>query len=847
MTINEDTEIDYYRCIVNDEVVFHYSEYLDMNANIIINSNATLVLSTSCSIRFNEGYGIIIQPGGKLIINNASISNRFVDCGYWNGIEVMGSSNSPQTEEFQGTLYINNTSITRAKKSIFAHGGAIVKCNNTSFYNNNMHIKFDSYHNYPFPEQMPTYEKSNISSFTDCNFNLTSSYINHSNNEQDVNLYDVNGIVFAGCTFNKSEDLNNLDFIRQGISSCMASFTVKSSCTEPILPCPISTPSTFNNYDYSISSLGNSRNQIQVKDASFNKCKKGIYFLVVDNFKVINNTFQIVGDDVSSDYPPYGIYIDGGSDVFTLEGNTFGRLVSSGGSSAGVVVRDNHGANNTVYRNTFNNLRTSVHAIGENRGGANGLKITCNNFNSSRYDISTYSNESDANSGIAPYQGSITKDAGNEFSINTKIYHIWNDINCNSTNYYYSPDWISNSRFKPVSTYNTVKVLSTYMNSCPDNTGSGIIVIKSYLDITKTQIDSIAETLDNIVDGGNTSSTVAEIVLANDITAWETYISLIEKSPNLSIESLKEVASKETSLTAPMVRDVLVSNPQAAKSKEIEIILYERIDQLPDYMLEQIAMGVTDMSPKEYLELKQNVLISEFDQQISTGLEQLLLSDDIHIHDSIVSWLNYANTDLWKLHLVSYYKSKKMYPEAINCLQQIENQASMSEIYDIQSQISFYDQLQIWNNSSKSLINLQEADINFLTNFYYGDESSKSYYLAKVLLVANGEVSIDDRVYETPIMETRNTKQSILFDDNNMIIYPNPVTSFCTISYSITGIDSDYILVIADENGKILKEMQLKYSKDQIILNVSNLKSGTYTCSIKVGGQFKFSEKIIKI
>ena len=62
-------------------------------------------------------------------------------------------------------------------------------------------------------------------------------------------------------------------------------------------------------------------------------------------------------------------------------------------------------------------------------------------------------------------------------------------------------------------------------------------------------------------------------MINNDNTAWQTYLSLMDKSPYLSDESLKEVARKDEGLTAPMVRDILVANPQAAKMQKFQLYL----------------------------------------------------------------------------------------------------------------------------------------------------------------------------------------------------------------------------------------------------------------------------------
>lgn len=131
---------------------------------LTINSGATLTLN-GCFIEFYQGGELVIQIGGKLILNNTVLTCQ-ASAFNWLGVRVMGNFNATQTPFSQGTLemnsgtiiekalvgisvgkfnYFNNASVFSKISNWYTDGGGIVKCNGGSIRNCRYGVIFNPY------------------------------------------------------------------------------------------------------------------------------------------------------------------------------------------------------------------------------------------------------------------------------------------------------------------------------------------------------------------------------------------------------------------------------------------------------------------------------------------------------------------------------------------------------------------------------------------------------------------------------------------------------------------------------------------------------------------------------
>ncbi|MBC7382230.1 MAG: T9SS type A sorting domain-containing protein [Bacteroidia bacterium] len=166
----------------------------------------------------NHRSGIIVKPGGKLIVNHSTLTN-FEGCaaygfddglsGTWDGILLLGTPGIPMMssgyQNFFGIAEFTGSStdmavLKNARYGITVGGGygdgGIIKASFTTFKNNRKSVAFNFY-------QDPVYGHLNRSRFTDCAFLNDAPITGYSGRgtNQHVSAWGVRGINFAGCSF----------------------------------------------------------------------------------------------------------------------------------------------------------------------------------------------------------------------------------------------------------------------------------------------------------------------------------------------------------------------------------------------------------------------------------------------------------------------------------------------------------------------------------------------------------------------------------------------------------------------------------------------------------------------
>ncbi|PLX06006.1 MAG: hypothetical protein C0596_16060 [Marinilabiliales bacterium] len=672
---------------------------------IVVDNNSTLKLSGE----FHCAENVYIQAeiGSTIDLDGATFMSI---CGTtWQGIRLISNLDPLLGETGRSMLISDYSEIQNAECAISGDVHSIIRADNTRFVDNLCDLKLQPSIYTNFYGEVTI---GNNSEFNDCMFYTSHNWHNQSI-EENIILKYVKNVNFNSCFFEDQgividkfsmENRTAIKTYHSGFNATECTFTHNSYAAQIInslyLPVNLENNTIINNY-------------------------RGFYLLQTHGSIIIHNDLQF-DDDLcrtsDANEIPYGIYLDNCHD-YQLERNIIRYYDTESISDyiCGIVINDNGGFQDKIYRNIIGKLSVGMEAIGVNRDIINyndGLQISCNTLNSVYNDIFVTNNlnnpyPSEYPIGIAGNQGSLQYPAGNLFTGENNsgsgedpnphddlkvIENYINVINdTKSFNYYYH-DLSENTRVLPDSVIGLVTLVETNViydeNSCPDytdtessETQTGIHALNSLvLDITNKE-----NTLEYLIDGGNTDMTIAEIILASDYFAYETYLGLIAKSPYLSKKSLIEIAMKEDGLTVPMIRDILVKNPHAAKDPEIKTILKQRIDVLPDYMLEQIEQGLKLVSAKDYLEAQISVLETEFNRQSAVLLRKYIRDTEIYGESDFMQVLD-LNPD-FQSQLISseYYALNRDFNTAKSIINTIvakteEQQAiltNMSNLYNV--------------------------------------------------------------------------------------------------------------------------------------------------------------------
>ncbi len=778
--------------------------------------------------------------------------------------------------------------------------GGIIKAHNTTFRNNKRAIEYLKYENV-----FNGIEMDNAGEFNLCTFTIDDEYRFNYNQTSDaglkpfVSMWDVSGVAFRGCVFEDAREIIGSDFANNerpsgkiGIKSILADYSIDWYCEPPTtLPapsCTVGTPSSFIELDYGIRSYGSDEQvfNVAVKNSNF-ECWHGIYLNASYDSEIHANTFTVKQNlpEPAPPVPSYGIYLDA-SEAYSVENNNlesefpFGSPFA-GDEHAGVVVRNAHPNPTVIYRNNFNGFSVATEAIGYNRQSGDetnpavqGLEIRCNDFSNDRIDIFVFddinsSTPTGTEIGIKPIQDL----PGNLFSlpdINLNPNYVSNIYNQNQANIdqltYIHHDDATTSRVIPgcpepqmpcVGFWGNLEIQPTTVpletSTCPDNLAengiSGLTLgeLESIKDVKGELYQQIKTDLETLVDGGETEELKEDVENATFQSAYSVYQDVLQKQSFVSDTVLKQISKKETGFTTGMIRDMLASSPQAAKSEKIQQNLDERTVQLPEYMRQQINMGMTITSSKEQMELEADRQKRERDRAIHQAV-RLLAADTIDRSEEMIDFLSGTNEIGFDYRVAAIRDARGETALADDMLDAIaQRDLSQKEADDHTDYIGLRSLLQSWKQTGKNLAALDATDMLILEE--YAEKHNITAGKARTLLALNGRFYEEPVYFPEPAVEERriqeNEPETLEISENVLLVYPNPAREYFTVEYAIAKDIENLYLVIINTLGDEVYKRPLSYTQDQIIVPTEQLPTGQYFCNIQVNDVVLKTDKFV--
>ncbi|MBC8486893.1 MAG: T9SS type A sorting domain-containing protein [Bacteroidetes bacterium] len=837
------------------------SDYHACN-DIIIKPGAKLTIGANCTLFMPSGKKIIVERTGVLAIYGGTITGE--NEGWWPGVELWGENGTPNNLLHQGKVAITQggtiknavigiqTIKTIEGEYNYDYSGGIIGTTDANFINNQLAILF-------FP-----YEPDNSNSILkNCTFEVNDDFPEEISVNSLVSLNDINGVYFQNATFNDFRTYKPIDEKCTGIYSMDADFTVKAVCANPLQnPCLEWDNSTFNNLKYGIKALRSTSGEpFTVEHTDFVNNVRGIYASGADEISVTLSSFQTYKYD--GELPEnYGMYLEECTG-YQIEENNFYNINESVMGN-GLVVSNSGIATNQVYNNTFDKLEYGLIAQHDNRteDGEDGLSIKCNSFTNCEYDIAVTGRGESPYLGIKWYQGSNDPEpdapAGNRFS------YTWNNEESDYYNetqdiiYWYhqhdggynvEPKKFSKELVNPQANYNNPQPFDPE-TACPSNLGGGgTDDLRGKMAAAEQKIDSVQNLLSILVDGGNTNVLTIEVQTSIPPETWDLYINLLGKSPYLSDTVMKSAINKVNVLPSELLTDVLVANPQSAKSDEVLTEVENRTIPLTDEMKEEIMLNWYVASAKESLESK----LAAYKARRGKALNDLLRyfrNDTVSPspRDSIIAVLQQENS-LWAKYSLAYEhlaKGETIQAEVVMNNIPVEFTLSLSEQEDYQDHLMYFNILKQLKQEGKEWYEADTLQIEALYGLAYNNNNKANAYARNVLIF------YDTLSYEEPIQYPSFLKSSPIIpipaqkpaERNSLTIYPNPAKDYFIIRYELDNSYAEAVIHITDMTGRNVKEFNVMATRDYLIVPTSELNNGIYVVKLILNGKEAGIQKV---
>jgi hypothetical protein len=419
-TIDGETEYQYY----NFEVDFQpcstatiatnttwYAQDIDPLVRfelITVQSGKTLTIMNDLTLQFCETGKLVINPGGKVILNGVLTS----DCNDgWLGVEVQGNGSTNQYPSLglypQGQLYCNPDSrIENAKTAAKLYGpdyddaGGMIFAEGADFINNSRGLDFAPFHNF-FPTTST--QKHYQSTVRDCQFNIKEDYDIPWAFIEHIKLNGIFGISINGTFLGYERTISGAFSPKQfgtGIKAINSGFSVGATAIDPeeepcLPPCDEYNRSKFYGLGIGISAGKFLQNRpFQVYNSEFENCFFGIANENVSGANILFNDF-IMGrpPELTGDENQVGISMSGYQMLGAIQENSFVATEGNADFTLGIASNNIGEMNNAIRRNTYDGLSVGNEAFHRNAQEEKvrfntGLNYICNtNSNVELFDF----------------------------------------------------------------------------------------------------------------------------------------------------------------------------------------------------------------------------------------------------------------------------------------------------------------------------------------------------------------------------------------------------------------------------------------------------------------------------
>lgn len=809
--------------------------------SIVVRSGATLTLQTD--LKMQSSQSIRVEPGGKLIIDGAKITS--CDGETWEGIIVEGNSNLPQTISAQGKVIFQNGAIVEnAVQAIQVESGGYVQATDANFINNQAGVNFEPY------------QFQSFSSFLDCVFTVNDEMDEAVPFTEHLKLSTSNGIAFAitNCDFkNERTGATEVEELGRGIKAFDARFIVSDNCNFEGLYAGIET-SFLQEAQY-----------FSIKESNFTNNMIGVLALGSNNYFIRDNVFNIGGFN-GAPLPPddmhVGLEIESGTG-FNVNLNAF--LGEEGTEKTiGILVEDTGGESNLINGNTFDWLEKANQAQGTNVEIDDGLQYWCNtNLGNNVYDFFV------TGVGIASSQGGGLA-VRNTFSLNSfpedSDFENESDV---FINYFHFDVTTENPSNYPEDKILLIPVTNPEGSvDCPElEEGGGPIIfedpptpmpdddlvfVKSIFDNSKDNFKTAKENLQSILDGGDKTSLLNELVTLDTESVGDMEQELLAISPYLTTEVLEAVVNRQDVFSVQAIADVLSANPDELRKPSLQQFLNAH---LPPATVTNILANVNQITSRTNLVNEITQYANEMYRMAGLIIRNTFReSGDLKI-DSLRTWLLHKDSYEGEIERLFTYLNEGDTGTINQILAALPTQYNLdadalTELVHLSNLITLYLNAQ---SAGTSMFELAPAEVSTIQDIA---ENSEGIAGAKARSLMNFAYRSHYRVIPAQPQQTEQS-QSMMMPNHGMSansslnhtlsVYPNPARNEVTFEYEFSDFVVSSQIIVQDFYSKTITSFELEDKNGKVVWNTGFVQNGIYWLYLFKDGELDSVQKLVII
>ena len=838
--------------VISNEQIWDFD--IKLYQDLIIEQGATLVLT--CHIVMHSEARIIVKPGGKLVLDGATIGIDLFEKNMWQGIEVWGNSNAPQAtvngQCAQGCLELKNgatienaiCAVALWRPDHWSTTGGIVHATDAVFRNNHKSVHALHYKNiHPVSGKETDYNAT----FTRCRFIVDEDYLGDADHvfHKHVDLDHVRGFKFRGCEFSVV-NTTGVSPWNSGIAAYNAGFSVDGLCLDNLfVPCQDYKNSSFSNFFTAVSVLNNGSclYPVTVRHSDFNMNNFGVFASNAGYATLVQNEFN-VGSPFYWECKA-GIWQKNGNGI-EIEENSFAKAGTDNRNRYGIIM-ENSGTASLIYRNSFENLYCGNLAIGKNWSGAinEGVEYRCNENTGNSIDFYVLGNDNTGSrlaNGIQSFQGDASTAAGNTFSVNG--YHFYNGGDYRVSYYYHGQ-----VGQVPATVHDIDLFQAQNENDCPSNYGGGDIRLtqqqrqqrESDFLAAYNAYETLKETYERNVDGGNTSGALDDIQRATPLDMMTLRTRLLGDSPYVSQEVLMGASDRTDVFPDGVLFEILSANPDELKQDTLISYLENKEKPMPQYMvsvLRQVASGATAKTAllSQMTQCRQQYTIAAND------IIRDILNDSIIDNDDLRGWLANLNDMEADRDIIATYVSEGDFENALTIANALPSIYGLQDINkdennDYIALITLYRSLHL---DGRNITQLNDDETSLVERIAH-EGTGRSQVMANNIVDAARSTASYDCPSVSISQGGRGAKASIEKESLNEALgmtitaTPNPTSNWVAFDYTLPIGTKDALITINDMLGRTVKIINIDAKLQQKVVNLRDIPNGIYSYTLRCG------------